>query len=82
MEKQPFFEVRNLRKNFGNLEVLRGVSLSMEEGEKAFVFEEIAARTPFGTNLRASEAYRRKIAPVLMARAVQGCKTEQKEAAK
>ena len=33
MEKQPFFEVRNLRKNFGNLEVLRGVSFSMREGE-------------------------------------------------
>ena len=33
MEKQPFFEVRNLRKKFGNLEVLRGVSLSMEEGD-------------------------------------------------
>jgi len=37
------------------------------------VFEEIAAKTAFGTNLRASEAYRRKIAPVLMARAVKGC---------
>ena len=39
----------------------------------AKMFEEIAARTPFGTNLRASEAYRRKIAPVLMARAAKGC---------
>lgn len=37
------------------------------------VFEEIAAGTPFGTNLRASEAYRRRIAPVLMARAIRGC---------
>lgn len=39
----------------------------------ASIYEEIAAKTAFGTNLRASEAYRRKIAPVLMARAVQGC---------
>lgn len=37
------------------------------------VYEEIAGKTAFGTNLRASEAYRRKIAPVLMARAVKGC---------
>ena len=37
------------------------------------VFEEIAAKTAFGTNLRASEAYRRKIAPALMARAVKAC---------
>ncbi len=37
------------------------------------IFEEIAAKTAFGTNLRASEAYRRKIAPVLMARAVKAC---------
>ena len=37
------------------------------------VYEEIAANAVFGTNLRASEAYRRKIAPVLMARAVKGC---------
>lgn len=37
------------------------------------VYEEIAEKTAFGTNLRASEAYRRKIAPVLMARAVKGC---------
>ncbi|MBQ7886792.1 MAG: FAD binding domain-containing protein [Clostridia bacterium] len=37
------------------------------------IYEEIAARTTFGANLRASEAYRRKIAPVLMARAVKGC---------
>ena len=39
----------------------------------ASVYEEIAEKTPFGTNLRASEAYRRRIAPVLMARAVKGC---------
>lgn len=36
-------------------------------------FEAIAAKTAFGTNLRASEAYRRKIAPVLMERAVKDC---------
>ena len=34
---------------------------------------QIAAKTAFGSNLRASEAYRRKIAPVLMARAAKGC---------
>ena len=39
----------------------------------ACVFEEIADKTPFGTNLRAGEDYRRKIAPVLMARAVKAC---------
>lgn len=38
------------------------------------VFEAIAARTAFGSNLRASEAYRRKIAPVLMARAAEACR--------
>ena len=37
------------------------------------VYEEIAEKTAFGTNLRASEAYRRKIAPVLMARAAKTC---------
>jgi len=37
------------------------------------VYEEIAQKTAFGTNLRASEAYRRKIAPVLMERAVKDC---------
>ena len=37
------------------------------------IYEEITAKTAFGSNLRASEAYRRKIAPVLMSRAVRGC---------
>ena len=37
-------------------------------------FEEIAGRTVFGSNLRASEVYRRKIAPVLMMRAAQACR--------
>ena len=40
----------------------------------AETFEEIAARTAFGSNLRASEAYRRKIAPVLMMRAAKACR--------
>ena len=39
----------------------------------ARVYEEIAAKTAFGTNLRASEEYRRKIAPVLMERCVKDC---------
>ena len=37
------------------------------------VYEEIAEKTAFGTNLRASEAYRRKVVPVLMARAAKAC---------
>lgn len=36
-------------------------------------YEAIAERTAFGSNLRASEAYRRKVAPVLMARAAAAC---------
>lgn len=44
------------------------------------IFEEIAAKTAFGTNLRASEAYRRKTAPVLMARAAKGCQEVTKHA--
>ena len=40
-------------------------------------FEAIAAQTALGGNLRASEAYRRKIAPVLMARAAAGCQKKQ-----
>lgn len=42
-------------------------------GVNMHIFEEIAENTVFGTNLRASEAYRRKIAPVLMVRAAQNC---------
>ena len=37
------------------------------------VFEDIAQRVPMGGNLRASEAYRRKVAPVLMQRAARAC---------
>ena len=36
-------------------------------------FARIAQETPMGSNARASEAYRRKVAPVLMERAVQNC---------
>ena len=39
--------------------------------------EEIARGTRFGTNLRAGEAYRRKVAPVLMARAAAKCQEVQ-----
>lgn len=39
----------------------------------AEVFEAIAEKTPFGSNLRAGETYRRKIAPVLMQRAAKAC---------
>ena len=53
--------------------------LAPDADEKTF--EQIAAAVPFGTNLRASEAYRRKIAPVLMARAAKGCVNMEKEAA-
>lgn len=37
------------------------------------LLDEIAQQTAFGTNLRAGEAYRRKIAPVLMMRAAAAC---------
>lgn len=37
------------------------------------LFEKLAQSTPMGSNLRAGEAYRRKVAPVLMARAAKGC---------
>lgn len=40
------------------------------------VLEEIAGSIAFGSNLRAGEAYRRKIAPVLMARAAAACEEE------
>lgn len=38
------------------------------------MFEKIAAGAAFGSNLRASEAYRRRIAPVLMMRAAKACR--------
>ena len=41
--------------------------------EPLAVLEEIAQRVPMGGNLRASEAYRRKVAPVLMQRAARAC---------
>lgn len=47
----------------------QGLAPDADEG----ALERIAAALPLGTNLRASEAYRRKIAPVLLRRAVQGC---------
>ena len=53
--------------------VIAADGLQTDAGIDASIYEEIAEKTAFGTNLRASEAYRRKIAPVLMARAVQGC---------
>ena len=37
------------------------------------VFEEITQRVPLGGNLRASEAYRRNVAPVLLQRAARAC---------
>ena len=38
--------------------------------------ERMAQQVTFGTNQRAGEAYRRKIAPVLMARAAAACEEE------
>ena len=49
------------------------VADGLDAAAPASAFEEIAEKTAFGTNLRASEAYRRKIAPVLMERAVKAC---------
>ena len=48
-------------------------------GEAEQAIERIAKDLPLGTNLRASEAYRRRIAPVLLRRAVQGCLTGEEE---
>jgi len=49
------------------------VADGLDAHAEASAFEAIAEKTAFGTNLRASEAYRRKIAPVLMERAVKEC---------
>lgn len=49
------------------------VADGMKAEANAAAFEEIAQHTSFGTNLRAGEAYRRKVAPVLMLRAAMGC---------
>lgn len=37
VSRQPMIEVRNLYKRFGNLEVLKGVSLSVGRGEVVVV---------------------------------------------
>lgn len=50
------------------------VAHGMPADAEMAAFEAIAERTAFGSNLRASEAYRRKIAPVLMMRAAQACR--------
>ena len=49
--------------------VADGLSPDVGEAE----FERIAGGTAFGSNRRASEAYRRRIAPVLMRRAARAC---------
>ena len=46
------------------------------DGAQKETFEHIAGRTAFGDNLRASAAYRRRIAPVLMERAYAACREE------
>ncbi|MBR4039681.1 MAG: FAD binding domain-containing protein [Clostridia bacterium] len=62
--------------------VIAADGLKLVDAQNIHIIEEIAGRTAFGTNLRAGEAYRRRIAPVLMARAVKGCmECEAKEAA-
>ena len=53
----------------------QGLAADVEEE----ALERIAAGLPLGGNLRASEAYRRKIAPVLLRRAVQGCLSGEEE---
>lgn len=54
----------------------RAIVVAQGEAADLLAFERIAQETAFGSNLRASEAYRRKIAPVLMQRAVQACMEE------
>lgn len=49
------------------------VADALDGNAPASVYEQLAEKTAFGANLRASEAYRRKIAPVLMARAAKAC---------
>lgn len=51
--------------------VIAADGLAADCGAQAF--ERIAGGIAFGTNLRASQAYRQKIAPVLMERAVKAC---------
>ena len=51
----------------------------LEPGTDAQTLERIAAGLPLGGNLRAGEAYRRRIAPVLLRRAVRGCLTGEGE---
>ena len=52
-----------------------GIQVIFAEGAKPeeLDYMRMAADVPMGSNARASEAYRRKVAPVLMERAVQAC---------
>lgn len=51
----------------------RAVIVAEDAKPEELDYMRMAADVPMGTNARASEAYRRKVAPVLMERAVQAC---------
>lgn len=51
----------------------RAVIVAEDAKPEELDYMRMAADIPMGTNARASEAYRRKVAPVLMERAVQAC---------
>ena len=51
----------------------RAVIVSEDAKPEELDYMRMAADVPMGSNARASEAYRRKVAPVLMERAVQAC---------
>lgn len=51
----------------------RAVIVAEDARPEELDYMRMAADIPMGTNARASEAYRRKVAPVLMERAVQAC---------
>lgn len=53
------------------------VADGLQAGAGAAEYERIAQETAFGGNRRASEAYRRRVAPVLMARAAQALEEDQ-----
>ena len=52
---------------------LRAVIVAENARPEELDYMRMAADVPMGSNARASEAYRRKVAPVLMERAVQAC---------
>ena len=63
---------RGVRVALGNRPA-RAVIVAEDAKPEELDYMRMAADVPMGSNARASEAYRRKVAPVLMERAVQAC---------